>query len=114
MVSTPTSAPIPVSVINCRDAGRNSSPAEADSMNELSRRLWLTNCFLGLAGCKSAQQSLPMPAQRRSPCTYLKFNQADADDCIVRDITPGNESRWTRDHPELKFFVPRQPGLRFS
>ena len=55
-----------------------------------------------------------MPAQRQSLCTYLKFSQADADDCIVRDINPGGGSRWTRDHPELKFFVPRQPGLRFS
>ena len=85
----------------------------------LSRRLWLTSCFLELAGCKSAQQSRPMPAQKRPPSasdpgSYVNFNQPDADECIVRDINPGDGRRWTRDHPEMKFWVRREPGLRFS
>jgi hypothetical protein len=60
-----------------------------------------------------------MPPQKRppealDPDSYVNFSQPGADECIVRDINPGDGYRWTRDHPELKFWVRRQPGLRFS
>ena len=85
-------------------------------------RVWLCLCLAVVAACQRAPKTYPMPAQRHQPDaddpppsgTYVSFADFDAGDYIVRDINPGGARRWTLDHPEMRFRIEPQPGLRFS
>ncbi len=62
-----------------------------------------------------------MPAQKPAlrgsdpHAVFLTFSDPDADEYIVRDISPGPaQGRWTLDHPEMKIPVEPRPGLRFE
>src|SRR2546421_398095 len=62
-----------------------------------------------------------MPPQKPAPhgsdprAVFLTLSERDADEYIVRDITPGGApGSWTLDHPEMRIPVEPRPGLRFE
>ncbi|MCU0245157.1 MAG: hypothetical protein MUC42_01200 [Bryobacter sp.] len=82
--------------------------------------VWLT--VLGLAGCARESRPRPLLPQNKAyqPVRfdrighYVSMNQPGAERYFVRDVAPYLESnlyRWTGRRPELRFAVPRVPGL---
>ena len=60
-----------------------------------------------------------MPAQKsvadRGDPNYfiVKFNDRDARNFVIRDISTGSKMNWTFAHPEMQFPVEPHPNLRF-
>jgi hypothetical protein len=51
------------------------------------------------------QWSAPPACQGPRRDDFALFSQPDSDRHIVRDITEGGARRWTRDHPEMRFWL---------
>jgi hypothetical protein len=79
--------------------------------------------LLLLAGCSSAPDRYPPPAQREQAAEeagtirhFVAMNDPNAPAYFIRDISPGLEAnswRWTFRRPELRFFIETSQNLKF-
>jgi len=79
-----------------------------------------------LAGCSNQPDTYAPPVQRKPlyvPTTsgslgsFVAMSDSTAGAYIVRDISDTTEAggwRWTHRHPQLRFFLPKTTGLKFS
>lgn len=89
-----------------------------------SMRVWVAVLtLLALAGCARESRPRPLLPQNKAyqPVLFdrighfVSMNQPGAERYLVRDVAPHLEQnlfRWTGRRPELRFTVPRIPGLQ--